>query len=67
MFRGFATVSFFADDLSAAKDWYTELLGMEPYFAFPHPPAPPAYFEFRVGDSATSLASSTASTPPQAL
>lgn len=50
MFRGFATISFYADDLAAARDWYTELLGMEPYYAFPHPPAPPAYIEFRIGD-----------------
>ena len=50
MFRGFATISFYADDLAAARDWYTELLGLEPYYAFPEPPAPPAYLEFRVGD-----------------
>jgi predicted enzyme related to lactoylglutathione lyase len=50
MFRGFATVSFYADDLDAAGTWYTEVLGLKPYFAFPPPPAPPAYIEFRVGD-----------------
>lgn len=50
MFRGFATISFYADDLAAARDWYSELLGMEAYYAFPHPPAPPAYIEFRIGD-----------------
>ena len=32
MLRGLTTVNFFADDLSAARDWYTELLGVEPYF-----------------------------------
>ncbi len=50
MFRGFATISFYADDLAAARDWYTELLGVEPYYAFPHPPETPAYIEFRIGD-----------------
>lgn len=55
MFRGFATISFYADDLAAARDWYTELLGMEPYYAFPGPPAPPAYIEFRVGDDENEL------------
>ena len=55
MFRGFATISFHADDLSAARDWYTELLGIEPYFAFPPPPAQPAYIEFRVGDDEDEL------------
>ena len=28
MFRGFATVNFYADDLAAARDWYTKLLGV---------------------------------------
>jgi predicted enzyme related to lactoylglutathione lyase len=44
MLRGFATVSYWADDLEAAKEWYTELLGIEPYFERP------GYYEFRVGD-----------------
>ncbi|MGC4944175.1 VOC family protein [Kribbella sp. DT2] len=55
MFRGFATISFYADDLAAARDWYAELLGQEAYFAFPAAPAPPAYIEFRVGDDADEL------------
>ncbi|MBC7373508.1 MAG: VOC family protein [Frankiales bacterium] len=55
MFRGFATISFYADDLAAARGWYTELLAMEPYYAFPAPPAPPAYVEFRVGDDQDEL------------
>jgi len=47
--RGLSTVTFFADDLAAAKKWYSELLGIEPYFAFPNPEQP-AYIEFRIGD-----------------
>ena len=50
MFRGFATISFYADDLTAAREWYTELFGVPPYFAFPEPPEEPAYIEFRIGD-----------------
>lgn len=42
--RGFATISFWAADLEAAKMWYTELLGIEPYFVVP------GYAEFRIGD-----------------
>ncbi|MEV6157680.1 VOC family protein [Nonomuraea sp. NPDC052129] len=49
MLRGLTTVSFFADDVPAARDWYTELLGIEPYFARPVE-GPPAYVEFRLGD-----------------
>lgn len=32
MLRGVCTVGFSADDLDAAARWYTELLGIEPYF-----------------------------------
>lgn len=49
MLRGFATISYFADDIPAAVAWYTELLGIEPYFQNPVD-GPPAYVEFRVGD-----------------
>ncbi|WP_432949385.1 VOC family protein [Kribbella sp. CA-253562] len=55
MFRGFATISFYADDLAAARDWYTELLGLEPDFAFPPAPAAPAYIEYRIGDDEDEL------------
>jgi predicted enzyme related to lactoylglutathione lyase len=55
MFRGFATTNFFADDLAAASEWYTTLFDMDPYFAFPPAPAPPAYVEFRIGDDADEL------------
>jgi len=44
MLRGFTTINYWADDLEAARKWYTELLGIEPYFVRP------AYVEFRIGD-----------------
>jgi predicted enzyme related to lactoylglutathione lyase len=47
--RGMATVSFWADDLKAARDWYNELLGMSPYFERPDSDNP-AYIEYRIGD-----------------
>ncbi|EHR51110.1 lactoylglutathione lyase family protein [Saccharomonospora marina XMU15] len=49
MLRGLSTVSFFADDVPAAARFYTELLGVEPYFVRPVE-GPPAYVEFRLGD-----------------
>ncbi|WP_281861667.1 VOC family protein [Salana multivorans] len=55
MLRGLTTVSFYADDLAAARDWYTQVLGIEPYFAFPPAPQPPAYIEFRIGDDEDEL------------
>jgi predicted enzyme related to lactoylglutathione lyase len=49
MLRGLSTISFFADDLTAAQRWYTELLGIEPYFTRSVQDAL-AYVEFRIGD-----------------
>lgn len=42
--RGLATISFYATDHEAAKKWYSDLLGTEPYFNVP------GYAEFRIGD-----------------
>lgn len=42
--RGLANISFYAADHEAAKKWYTEFLGVEPYFNVP------GYTEFRIGD-----------------
>ncbi|MFJ5900902.1 VOC family protein [Streptomyces sp. NPDC093064] len=44
MLRGLTTVSFWTADLEAAKTWYTDLLGIGPYFERP------GYAEFRLGD-----------------
>ena len=42
--RGLSTINFYAADHAAAKKWYSEFLGMEPYFNAP------GYAEFRIGD-----------------
>jgi predicted enzyme related to lactoylglutathione lyase len=49
MLRGLTTVSLFADDMDAARAWYTELLGLEPYFER-SADGRPAYLEWRIGD-----------------
>jgi predicted enzyme related to lactoylglutathione lyase len=49
MLRGLTTVTFFADDVTAAVDWYTELFGVEPYFVR-SADGRPVYVEFRIGD-----------------
>lgn len=54
-FRGVATLSLWADDVAAAAAWYTEVLGVQPYFVRPAAPEPAAYVEFRVGDLQTEL------------
>jgi len=47
--RGMANVSFWAEDLKAAEKWYTNVLGLEPYFQRPTAENP-AYIEYRIGD-----------------
>lgn len=42
--HGMATMTFFAADHEVAKKWYSELLGIAPYFEMP------GYAEFRIGD-----------------
>ena len=49
MLRGLTTVTLFADDVAAAVEWYTELLGTAPYFVR-EVDGHPAYVEFRIGD-----------------
>jgi predicted enzyme related to lactoylglutathione lyase len=49
MLRGLSTVNYVADDVAAAVGWYTEVLGVEPYFSR-SAGGTPAYVEFRVGD-----------------
>ncbi|MGW5264663.1 VOC family protein [Microbispora sp. NPDC004025] len=49
MLRGLTTISFYASDVVAARDWYAEFLGVRAYFQRPEQ-GDPAYVEFRVGD-----------------
>lgn len=44
MLRGLCTINYYAADLTAAKQWYSDLLGVEPYYQRP------GYIEFRIGD-----------------
>lgn len=48
--RGVATISFWAADMEAAKEWYTELSGIEPYFERLGGDGKLAYIEWRFGD-----------------
>jgi predicted enzyme related to lactoylglutathione lyase len=47
--RGMANVSYWADDMKKARDWYSRLFGIAPYFQKPDADNP-VYIEFRVGD-----------------
>ena len=50
MLRGMSTVSYFADDLAEARDWYAEFLGVDAYFERSTPDGVLGYVEFRIGD-----------------
>ena len=51
MLRGLTTISYYADDVAAATQWYSEFLGTEPYFKRTEGEAVvPQYVEFRLGD-----------------
>ena len=42
-------------DLEAAKQWYTDCLGVEAYFSRPGPDGALGYIEFRIGDKQKSI------------
>ncbi|HKA07761.1 MAG TPA: VOC family protein [Gemmataceae bacterium] len=50
MLRAMSTLNLWADDLAAATRWYTELLGVAPYFTSEAAGRGPGYVEFRIGD-----------------
>src|SRR5215472_4203803 len=60
MLRGFATINYWADDLGAAKRWYAELLGVEPYFERQDPTDGPPTPSSASATTRTSWGSSTA-------
>lgn len=55
MLRGPATIIIWADDMEAAKKWYSDLLGIDPYFERPGNGEPAGYYEFRIGDHQAEL------------
>ena len=46
--QGLTTMVLTADDVDAAADWYSDTLGVGPYFRRPET-GPAAYVEFRIG------------------
>lgn len=49
MLRGLTTITYSADDVAAAAEWYEKVLRAEPYFRKEFGDAL-AYVEFRIGD-----------------
>src|ERR687890_2769127 len=54
--RGITTLIYLVDDVAAATDWYTDLLGSGPFFTRPGPGGRVQYAKFAVGDSGAELA-----------
>lgn len=54
MLRGLTTVTYVADDVAAARAWYTEVTGVQSYFSKDFDGAL-AYVEFRLGDHQAEL------------
>jgi predicted enzyme related to lactoylglutathione lyase len=55
MFRGLTSFQAFVDDVATAERWYSELLGIEPYFRSEDAGLPPGHVGFRVGDYQSEL------------
>ncbi len=64
--RGFATANFFASDIAHAKQWYTEFLGVAPYFER-NINGSLAYIEFRLGDYQNELGIITSAYAPHGI
>ncbi len=54
MLCGLAQINLSASDVAAARDWYSSLLGIEPYLQRPDG-VNPAYVEFRAGEEEDEL------------
>src|SRR5262245_59927603 len=63
MLRGLSTMNLWAEDLAAATRWYTELLGVEPYFTSEAAGRGSCYVEFRIGDYEHEPASASGGSP----
>jgi catechol 2,3-dioxygenase-like lactoylglutathione lyase family enzyme len=48
--RGIASITYWAEDVAAAADWYTEVLGRGPVFTRPGPGGRLGYAAFAVDD-----------------
>jgi catechol 2,3-dioxygenase-like lactoylglutathione lyase family enzyme len=64
--RGLSTINLWADDLPAATRWYTDLLGVEPYFSSEAAGRGPGYVELASATTNMSWASSTGDSPRRA-
>ena len=55
MFQGLTSHQAFVEDVAAAERWYSDLLGIEPYFRSEDVGLPAGHVGFRVGDMQSEL------------
>jgi predicted enzyme related to lactoylglutathione lyase len=55
MLRGLTSFQLFVDDVAEAERWYSEMLGIEPYFRSEDHGLPAGHVGFRVGESQSEL------------
>jgi predicted enzyme related to lactoylglutathione lyase len=55
MLRGITSFQVFVDDVTAAERWYSDLLGIEPYFRSEDVGLPAGHVGFREGDYQSEL------------
>jgi hypothetical protein len=66
MLRGLSTINLWADEMPAATRWYTDLLGVEPYFSSEAAGRGPVTSSFASATKNTSWSSSTGDSPRRA-
>lgn len=67
MLRGLTSVQLFVDDVAAAERWYSDLLGIEPYFRSEDVGLPPGHVGFRVGEQQSEFGLTDRNLAPEGL
>lgn len=55
MFRGLTSFQAFVDDIAEGERWYSEVLGIRPYFRSEDAGLPAGHVGFRVGEKQSEL------------
>jgi predicted enzyme related to lactoylglutathione lyase len=67
MFRGLTSFQAFVDDIGEGERWYSEVLGIQPYFRSEDAGLPPGHVGFRVGDNRSELGVTDRKLAPEGL
>jgi predicted enzyme related to lactoylglutathione lyase len=67
MLRGLTSFQAFVDDIAEGERWYSEVLGIEPYFRSEDAGLPAGHVGFRVGDGHSELGVTDRKLAPEGL